>query len=553
MTSVVVVLGATAFSIAQYQQDDWGIVDNDDDDNDDAEPPQPPASPDMFEDDDDDDEGSTEPFSEGGDHSAPTLNTGQQAAYDKIVGNPGKSFKVEGVAGAGKSFLMKKLCEGHRVVAYTLHQYLGLKPGDDAAAQQRNGKIASPYMLRKTVRFILEEVGMIPANLMTCLNEKLCVAVGDHSKPFAGFQMIAVGDFLQMPSIGNDGLESLPLWRSLNLEQIYLTEQMRQSSDATTDGFEEAIVELRTLFMDDKPPSQHLCYAIDMLSTDTCLRSRPRHDDEFLGVCLTKKGVALNNLRHAAVVVDNHHRPWVVVPGKDDFLRDKSRPLSIDTRFLKKHFSLGSPEEGLQSDLLSRIAHIIPLVPGARVCVSVNIRSPKTPENPHGTMIAHNGRVGRFVGWSGPDLPTTDAGIRGLFGEKRPPLVVDGVEFSQVSVTELFKKGILPMVEFNDDNGVETITLPIVKQKGGGSGTSGVTFPIKAGQYVTGSSLQGRTITERMHIDFSGYFSFDPQIVYMLLSRVSVHTQLSIENMYSDTLYAWWQLIRKRVRENAIR
>jgi hypothetical protein len=493
-------LGPTQLSIAQYV----GLGEE-------AAAPSRAESPDMFDDDD------TQPF-----ETPPPLNAKQQEALAAIKSNPGSNFMIQGDAGTGKSFFAKNLSTGYKTTALTYHQFMGIDQFDTSAGKRLKAVVKDPSILRDLKRIVFEEIGMAVSDNVCLLDEVLRKAYNNHPAPFAGIQIITIGDYLQMPPVGNDSLETTPLWHALNLVTIEFTEQMRLSTELDDDGFRDAVKELRTLFMNDTPPSKSLCRVVDMLSVDTAVRTRPRK--MFIGLGLTHAVISVHNFE---AVVDEAKRHPDTVPYAlvTKILKAKKKDgglKRISTPRLKQRAQKGSAAETEKTDNQEILVGAVPLYVGCPVVVAVNIRAPRADGEAHGATIAHNGRRGRFAGWSN-DLPPN------------PPLVVNNTHFQQVTVKELADLGISPLVEFDDG---EIVPLPV-----GGKGIT-LKFPIKAGQFVTASSVQGQTISDRLHADFKGESVFDPQIVYTVFSRVLEHAQLSVENLNSDILIAWWHRIR---------
>ena len=143
-----------------------------------------------------------------------TLNPGQRDAYDAIKGNPRKNFRVVGLAGTGKSHLMRAVCTGHTVSAMTYHDFLGLRANEDAGSRRSHSGVRHTEVLRDLRLVVLEEIGLVPADYVDLLDSGLRTALR-REEPFGGVQVVAVGDFGQMGTVGNDSVASHPVWTSL--------------------------------------------------------------------------------------------------------------------------------------------------------------------------------------------------------------------------------------------------------------------------------------------------------------------------------------------------
>lgn len=179
------------------------------------------------------------------------LSSEQQKIIEAV--ELGKNIFVTGVAGTGKSFVLKHLKEHYgkklqitastgiaavHVGGITLHSWAGLGLGDRSADDIAddilfNRKVL--YRIRNAKILAIDEVSMIKADLFDLFNEVLQIIRGDDA-PFGGLQILLFGDFLQLPPVvrygesldGNFVFDSLA-WQNANLETFFLRESFRQT------------------------------------------------------------------------------------------------------------------------------------------------------------------------------------------------------------------------------------------------------------------------------------------------------------------------------------
>ena len=92
--------------------------------------------------------------------------------------------------------------------------------------------------VRKANILIIDEVSMVSAWLLEVIDLALGILKECRSKPFAGIQVIFVGDYLQLPPVCSDSDDlqkksmafKSPVWTSLNVKIIQLTKIFRQEN-----------------------------------------------------------------------------------------------------------------------------------------------------------------------------------------------------------------------------------------------------------------------------------------------------------------------------------
>lgn len=167
----------------------------------------------------------------------------------------GKSIFLTGVAGSGKSHILKlfvRRYKGVRNIAVTsttgtsalliegvtLHSYLGIGLGRDDV-----DTLADKIMKNNWYRnrweglqcLVIDEVSMLTPKLFDKL-EQLARVIRRNTMPFGGVQLILTGDFLQLPCIdSNDFCFNTDAWRECIDHVVYLKKVYRQKDKAFQD------------------------------------------------------------------------------------------------------------------------------------------------------------------------------------------------------------------------------------------------------------------------------------------------------------------------------
>ena len=128
-----------------------------------------------------------------------------------------KNLFITGKAGTGKSTLLKYFCEQARekpvvlaptgvaalnVGGQTVHRFFRFKidvTPETIRKKKYNSEMKRLYGALKTI--LIDEVSMLRADLLDCIDEVLRKCGPDRRMPFGGVQMIFIGDLYQLPPV----------------------------------------------------------------------------------------------------------------------------------------------------------------------------------------------------------------------------------------------------------------------------------------------------------------------------------------------------------------
>lgn len=134
--------------------------------------------------------------------------------------------------------------------AQTLHSFAGCGPGwadlsREVLEQRVRANTRAVRRLLAVQLLIIDEVSMVSAELFDVLDELMRAIRGQLDKPFGGVQVVALGDFLQLPpvppEVSGTGVPlariarlafSSKAWKVCYFEIVLLTEVVRQPDHA---------------------------------------------------------------------------------------------------------------------------------------------------------------------------------------------------------------------------------------------------------------------------------------------------------------------------------
>jgi ATP-dependent exoDNAse (exonuclease V) alpha subunit len=135
----------------------------------------------------------------------------------ELMENSGKSVFITGRAGTGKSTLLTYFCRTSRkkvvvlaptgvaalnVKGQTIHSFFKFRPN---ITQDRVRKLRSSdegkNIYKKLDAIVIDEISMVRADLLDCVDKFLRLNGPNDKKPFGGIQMIFIGDLYQLSPV----------------------------------------------------------------------------------------------------------------------------------------------------------------------------------------------------------------------------------------------------------------------------------------------------------------------------------------------------------------
>ena len=172
-----------------------------------------------------------------------------------ILIEDGKNVFITGRAGTGKSTLLEYFREktnkkvavlaptgvaALNVHGQTIHSFFGFKPDITVSKVRKEYRNRSKNGLYKNLDMIvIDEISMVRADLLDCVDEFLRLNGKDKSKPFGGLQMIFVGDLYQLPPVVKG--EERKIFQS-----VYQTPYFFSAN--AIDGFDFELIELEKIY-----------------------------------------------------------------------------------------------------------------------------------------------------------------------------------------------------------------------------------------------------------------------------------------------------------------
>jgi hypothetical protein len=154
-----------------------------------------------------------------------------------------RSLKVCATTGVAALNLRDKLAAmfGQHVDTSTIYRWsgigLGPKPGqsfDDYFSYMRTRGFSYQGVVRRirgTRTLVIDEVSMLPGRIIEFV-DYVCRQIRGDARPFGGIQVVAVGDFLQLPPVSKTGhydwAFKSPVWEALDFSNVSLRQVHRQ-------------------------------------------------------------------------------------------------------------------------------------------------------------------------------------------------------------------------------------------------------------------------------------------------------------------------------------
>ncbi|MDO8785389.1 MAG: AAA family ATPase, partial [Syntrophales bacterium] len=161
---------------------------------------------------------------------------------------------VTGRAGTGKSTLLTYFLEHTRkqavvlaptgvaalnVGGQTIHSFFHFRPDVTPDAIRRRKGAAKRNIYKKLSTIVIDEVSMMRADLLDCVDKFLRLHGPDESLPFGGVQMIFIGDLYQLPPVVTG--QEKEIFRTHYATPYFFSAKV-------LDGLDMALVELDTVY-----------------------------------------------------------------------------------------------------------------------------------------------------------------------------------------------------------------------------------------------------------------------------------------------------------------
>lgn len=197
-----------------------------------------------------------------------TLSDEQRKALQLLTS--GENIFLTGGAGSGKSFLIRHFMQKINLKTFpilastgtaavllggrTFHSFfgLGIMEGGVAATVRRateDRKVLS--RIKKIEGFIIDEISMISGDTLVAA-EMIAQKAKDTSLPWGGLQIIAVGDFAQLPPVSQNSVRDWCFLSSAWQKTDFLSFQLKLNQRVQEDYFLKVLQKIRWGFTDSE-------------------------------------------------------------------------------------------------------------------------------------------------------------------------------------------------------------------------------------------------------------------------------------------------------------
>lgn len=208
----------------------------------------------------------------------------------ELMENTSKPLFITGRAGTGKSTLLHYFRDTTRKQAVflaptgvaavnirgqTIHSFFGFRSDvTPTAVRKMKGKVENASLYRSLVAVVIDEVSMLRADLLDCVDAFLRRHGPSANSPFGGVQMIFIGDLYQLPPVVTS--QERDLFRTYYETPFFFSAKAFQAVDLT-------IVELEKVYRQTDESFIRLLNTIrnrTATDEDLALLNR-RYDPEF--------------------------------------------------------------------------------------------------------------------------------------------------------------------------------------------------------------------------------------------------------------------------------
>jgi energy-coupling factor transporter ATP-binding protein EcfA2 len=134
------------------------------------------------------------------------METGARSIFITGRAGTGKSTLLEyfrGITGKKVAVLAPTGVAALNVHGQTIHSFFGFKPDVTLEKVKKRRSSSMPSVYQQLDAVIIDEVSMVRADLLDCVDKFLRLNGPKIGEPFGGIQMIFIGDLYQLPPVIN--------------------------------------------------------------------------------------------------------------------------------------------------------------------------------------------------------------------------------------------------------------------------------------------------------------------------------------------------------------
>lgn len=182
--------------------------------------------------------------------------TGKSTVTCSIVGRSMRPIDLCATTGIAAINLQQQFKEraGITIKTYTIYRYAGIQlgpaPGQSfedyfwfLEQNMSRSRRAAYHRIRSAQCVVIDEISMLPGRVLDYLDFHFRKVRGDMKRPFGGVQIVAVGDFLQLPPVAKNGIYDWAFmcqaWKGAAFVPCYLTQIFRQNEPEFIDALND--------------------------------------------------------------------------------------------------------------------------------------------------------------------------------------------------------------------------------------------------------------------------------------------------------------------------